>query len=176
MTSGEAAVAAQVPAQLDTLASLEMPWVPRLCVWELTLECNCRCLHCGSSAGAARARELDTKEALTLVAELGQLGCECITLSGGEPLLRRDWPTLAASIRHHGMQVELVTNGLRVVEQADAIRDAGFASVTFSVDGPAAVHDTLRGSPGCLSSVLLGAAALGERGVKCAAVTQINQI
>jgi radical SAM protein with 4Fe4S-binding SPASM domain len=111
-----------------------------------------------------------------LTAELQQLGCECITLSGGEPLLRPDWPRIAAEIRDLGMQVELITNGLCAAEQADEIRDAGFASVTFSVDGPAPVHDALRGKLGCLDAIWRGASALRERGVKLGAVTQINRL
>ena len=31
-------------------------YYPRFCVWELTLACNLRCLHCGSFAGDAPAR------------------------------------------------------------------------------------------------------------------------
>jgi radical SAM protein with 4Fe4S-binding SPASM domain len=155
---------------------LQVPYCPRNCVWELTLACNCNCTHCGSNAGHVRPGELDLKEALALVAELAELGCECVTLSGGEPLMRGDWPKLASAIRSRGMQVELITNGLLVVEQADAIRDAGFSSVTFSVDGPRDVHDRLRGVPGSLEAIWAGAQALRSRNVMIGAVTQINRL
>jgi len=148
---------------------------PLVCVWELTLECNCNCLHCGSSAGRARCGELDTSRALQLVGELAELGCECITLSGGEPLLRPDWGVLTAAICRCGMQVELITNGLLVKPQAEAIATAGFASVTFSVDGPESIHDHLRGVPGSLACIASGAKALRERGMRVGAVTQINR-
>jgi radical SAM protein with 4Fe4S-binding SPASM domain len=149
---------------------------PLVCVWELTLECNCNCLHCGSSAGRARSDELDTSRALELVGELADLGCNCITLSGGEPLLRRDWRVLTEAIRARGMQVELITNGLLVQQQTVAILSAGFASVTFSVDGPRAIHDRLRGVSGSLDRIASGARALRERGMRIGAVTQINRI
>ena len=156
--------------------ALQLPQRLRNCVWELTLACNCNCLHCGSDAGRARPRELDTNEALALVAELADLGCECITFSGGEPLMRRDWPALASAVRDQGMQVELITNGLLVVEQADAIQEAGFGSVTFSVDGPKDIHDHLRGMPGCLDRIWAGSAALRSRNLMVGAVTQINRL
>jgi radical SAM protein with 4Fe4S-binding SPASM domain len=149
-------------------------WPLTFCVWELTLACNARCVHCGSDAGKPRARELDTKEALALVAELASLGCKSVTFSGGEPLLRSDWPELARAIRAAGLQLEMITNGLTVAEQADAIADCGFWAVTFSVDGPSAVHDDLRGVEGGLDRTLLGAKALRERGIRIGAVTQIN--
>jgi radical SAM protein with 4Fe4S-binding SPASM domain len=146
-----------------------------VCVWELTLACNARCIHCGSDAGKPRARELDTDEALALVGELSTLGCQSITFSGGEPLLRSDWPVLAAAIRASGIRLEMITNGLLAAEQADIIASSGFWAITVSVDGPEAVHDHLRGGEGCLAETLRGVKALRERGIRIGAVTQINQ-
>jgi radical SAM protein with 4Fe4S-binding SPASM domain len=160
-------------ARQETLPS--GPWVPRICVWELTLACDAACLHCGSSAGAARRRELDTSEGTRLIADLAQLGCESVTFSGGEPLLRSDWPLLARAVREQNMRVEMISNGLGVEKQAAAIVDAGLFAVTLSVDGPREVHDGLRGVPGALDRLLCGARALVRRGVRIAAVTQVNQ-
>ncbi|MBW2261043.1 MAG: radical SAM protein [Deltaproteobacteria bacterium] len=148
---------------------------PLICVWEITLACTCRCTHCGSSAGDPRERELTTAEALDLIDALSALKCRTVTLSGGEPLLRSDWPELARRITGSGMDAELMTNGLAVLDQADAIADAGFRGVSFSVDGPAAVHDRLRRSPGGLDRLLEGAAELHRRGVRTGAVTQVGR-
>ena len=132
---------------------------PLVCVWEVTRACNSRCLHCGSSAGRPREQELSTAEAEGAIGELAALGCRTLALSGGEPLLRPDWPRLVATIRGRGMRAELMSNGLLVTEQLDAVLDAGFVSVSLSVDGPAAVHDELRGS-GNLERVLEAASSL----------------
>jgi radical SAM protein with 4Fe4S-binding SPASM domain len=148
---------------------------PRICVWELTLACNARCRHCGSIAGQARAAELDTREALALVGELAALGCESITFSGGEPLLRHDWPALATAVHEHGVRLEIVTNGLSALDQADAIAAADFHAVTLSVDGIGAAHDRLRGVAHGFDRLLDGARALVERGVRIAANTQLNR-
>ncbi len=149
-------------------------WPLTVCVWELTLACNARCVHCGSDAGRPRANELETKEALALIGELASLGCKSITFSGGEPLLRSDWPKLARAVCEAGIQLEMISNGLAVAEQADAIAASGFWAVTFSIDGPAAVHDDLRGGEGGLEQTLRGAKALVDRGMRIGAVTQIN--
>jgi radical SAM protein with 4Fe4S-binding SPASM domain len=150
-------------------------WPLTICVWELTLACNARCVHCGSDAGKPRSDELDTEEALALIAELARLGCRSVTFSGGEPLLRADWPKLASAVRAAGIALEMITNGITVAEQADAIVAAGFSAVTFSIDGPAAIHDFLRGVEGGLERTLRGAKALRERGMRIGAVTQINR-
>jgi len=149
-------------------------WPLTVCVWELTLACNARCVHCGSNAGKPRGDELDTAEALALIAELAGLGCKSITFSGGEPLLRPDWPELARAVRAAGLTLEMISNGLCVAEQADAVAGCGFSAVTFSIDGPADVHDFLRGVEGSLARALEGARALRERGLRIGAVTQIN--
>jgi radical SAM protein with 4Fe4S-binding SPASM domain len=73
------------------------------------------------------------------------------------------------------MRLELITNGLGVAVQADALREAGFFGITFSVDGPEAIHDELRGIPGGLEQLLRGADALRERRVRIGAVTQLNR-
>ena len=75
---------------------------PRFCVWEITLRCNAACIHCGSSAGSPRPAELDSREALELCDDMAVLGVERVTLSGGEPLLRADWPDIAGRLRQWG--------------------------------------------------------------------------
>jgi radical SAM protein with 4Fe4S-binding SPASM domain len=149
---------------------------PRYCVLELTLACNVRCVHCGSAAGAPRKNELTTDEMLRVIDALASLGCESVTLSGGEPLMRNDWPVLARAIQQNNMKAELITNGLLALEQSDAIAKAEFSSVTFSVDGPTEVHDRLRHVPGGLARLLNGAKALANRGVPIGAVTQVNKL
>ncbi len=151
------------------------PWPLTFCVWELTLACNARCVHCGSDAGKPRQGELDTERALGLIAELAGLGCASVTFSGGEPLLRSDWPVLARAVRAAGMKLEMISNGLAAAEQADVIAGCGFAAITFSIDGPAEIHDALRGVAGGLAETLRGADALRARGVLLGAVTQINR-
>jgi MoaA/NifB/PqqE/SkfB family radical SAM enzyme len=148
----------------------------KYCVWEITLACNAKCLHCGSTAGAPRTKELTTNEALRLIHELADLGCRSVTLSGGEPLLRSDWPELARAVIRSNMRAELISNGLMAADQADEIAAAGFYAVTLSVDGPEEIHDHLRGPPGGLTRLRRGARALLERGVRLGATTQVNRL
>jgi len=146
------------------------------CVFEVTLACDARCRHCGSDAGKARADELTTAEATALFDALAALGCRCVTLSGGEPLLRGDWPTLVDRIRLAGMRAELISNGLSLESQADRVARAGFFAVTLSVDGTPEVHDALRGVPGAFARLRAGALALLDSGVLLGAATQVNRL
>jgi hypothetical protein len=81
-------------------------------VWELTLRCPLACEHCGSRAGSARPDELSTTEALDVVRQLSEVGITEVTLSGGEPFLRRDWPEIARALADRGILCSLITGGL----------------------------------------------------------------
>jgi MoaA/NifB/PqqE/SkfB family radical SAM enzyme len=125
-------------------------WRPRTCVWELTLACNLRCRHCGSRAGHVRPGELSTAECLDVACQLATLGTELVTLSGGEPTLRRDWDQIARTLVTHGVRVNMVTNGVyRDREAADDVarraRAAGLCNIAVSIDGPRDIHDGVRG-------------------------------
>jgi radical SAM protein with 4Fe4S-binding SPASM domain len=149
---------------------------PHDCVWEVTLACDARCVHCGSDAGRARARELDTAEALDVCDQLAALGTREVTLSGGEPLLREDWPRLARRLVERGVRVSMISNGLGW--DAVAVRAAvaaGLHAVTLSIDGPADLHDELRGVPGAFPRALAAVRALREAGLPVGVSTQVSR-
>ena len=60
------------------------------CVWEVTMACNMRCKHCGSSCSNALPGELSTFEALRFIDMCKDIGIQWISLSGGEPFVRKD--------------------------------------------------------------------------------------
>jgi radical SAM protein with 4Fe4S-binding SPASM domain len=97
-------------------------------------------------AGEPRREELSTAECLRVVEELASLGNRLITLSGGEPTLRRDWPELAKAAVTRGIVVNLVTNGQTDPNKlAQSARATGLANVAVSLDGLERTHDALRG-------------------------------
>ncbi|MBI5535243.1 MAG: radical SAM protein [Deltaproteobacteria bacterium] len=129
--------------------------VPRTCTWELTLRCNLRCGHCGSRAGIARPGEMPRDAMLRGVRELAALGCERITLSGGEPTLSPHWQAIAAEGARLGVRMNMITNSVgaskELVRQAC---DVGLANLGVSVDGLRDEHDRVRGLPGLFDRVM----------------------
>lgn len=126
-------------------ASGKAAYVPEYCVWELTLLCNMRCVHCGSSAGRAREHELTVAECLPLADELAALGCRHATLIGGEIFLYRGWEEIAGRLADRGVLVNIITNGL-VLDDAEIekIRLAKLCNVCLSIDGLKESHDAIR--------------------------------
>ena len=86
-------------------------YYPRFCVWELTLACDMRCQHCGSFAGTRRPDELDFDEQLSVAEQLIRLGCEKVTLGGGEPTLHPRWYQLGKYLTDGGVRVNIISNG-----------------------------------------------------------------
>jgi GTP 3',8-cyclase len=65
-----------------------------------------------------------------------RIGVRKVRLTGGEPLLRHDLPTLVAMLRRRSEldDLALTTNGILLARYAEALRDAGLGRVTVSLD------------------------------------------
>ncbi len=105
----------------------------------VTDRCNLRCQYCMPEAEYAwlpREDILDFEETERLVRLFVRLGVERVRLTGGEPLLRRDLPTLVGMLSRIGgiRDLSLTTNGVLLAGQADALRDAGLQRITVSLD------------------------------------------
>jgi len=147
---------------------------PKNVVWELTLRCNMNCAHCGSTAGHAREQELNHDEALDLCRQLGEMGCEILTLLGGEPFMREDWDDLALCLGTHGVRVNAISNGYAMDQSlADRIKKAHLTNVAISVDGLKKTHEKIRRKPDCYQRALDALDILQKNGISTAVVTTI---
>lgn len=105
----------------------------------LTDRCNLRCTYCMPHDFAAwmPSEELLTTEELMKVLEIGvSLGIEEVRLTGGEPLLRPDIVDIVARINSlpNPPKLSLTTNGIRLAELAQPLKDAGLERVNVSLD------------------------------------------
>lgn len=143
--------------------------MPLYVVWETTLDCNARCIHCYSDAVFGRgARYWEPEESLALIDELAEAGIIIIAFSGGEFLLRPDWEELAERAVERGMQVTFATNGLCVTpEVARRIAEIGIANVSVSLDGASAeVHEAIRQVPRIFERACEAVRLLAAAGVR----------
>ena len=122
-----------------------MDYTPVTAVWEITMGCNMRCAHCGSSCAEPLPDELTTEEALKVCDDMKTLGMKWITLSGGEPLLRKDWPLLAGRLYRNGIIPNIITNGWLVTEKVvKTAEENGVETISVSLDGIQPTHDKIR--------------------------------
>ena len=109
----------------------------------VTDRCNFRCVYCmpravfgPDHAFLPRAELLTFEEITRLVGIFVRLGVEKVRLTGGEPLVRRELPSLVASLAAvPGVRdLTLTTNGVLLPDHADALKAAGLHRVTISLD------------------------------------------
>jgi cyclic pyranopterin phosphate synthase len=105
----------------------------------VTDRCNLRCEYCmpeDDYVWLPREDVLHFEETSALVDVFLSLGVDKIRLTGGEPLLRRDLPSLVRMIAAKPLlnDLALTTNGVLLAAQADALKDAGLRRITVSLD------------------------------------------
>lgn len=134
---------------------------PLVVVWRVLTGCNQGCGFCAYDRALPGAR---VALPAATVLRFGRLLAAwsrrrgrpvLLSLLGGEPLL---WPPLAEVLRAlkaEGLRLSLTSNGSRLERPAmRALLADTLSELTLSIDGPAAVHDTLRGSPGAQARLL----------------------
>ncbi|WP_131160657.1 radical SAM/SPASM domain-containing protein [Aeropyrum pernix] len=137
--------------------------------WNITRACNLKCIHCYISAGPhPLPGELSTEEALEVARQLVEHGVPLVTLSGGEPLVRRDFWAIAEALSGHDTpKLALSSNGTLITrETAARLRRLGFSYVGISLDSvDPGVHDKFRGAPGAFKAAIRGARNALEEGL-----------
>lgn len=124
---------------------------PVFALWELTDKCNLSCIHCYYNSNREDPKnELSAKEALNVIAQLARMKVFEVYLTGGEALLREDWPLLIETLRKNNIQVGIITNGTKIdARTAKALADFKVKWVQISIDGAGPdTHDAVRGLKG----------------------------
>lgn len=89
--------------------------IPLQATLELTRRCSIRCAHCFVLPNAQPPdTELSTADWLALAQEAVDAGCYSFLLTGGEPMLRKDFIDIYLGIRNMGALVSIFTNATRV--------------------------------------------------------------
>lgn len=104
----------------------------------LTDKCNLRCVYCMPEQMVFRPNEdlLTDDELFVVLQAMSNLGFDKFRLTGGEPTVR---PNLVNIIRNisalpHTREIAMTTNGIRLAQLAQPLKDAGLARVNISID------------------------------------------
>lgn len=109
----------------------------------VTDRCNFRCTYCMPRAVFGPGHEFLHRSGLLTFEEIARLavvfaglGTRKIRLTGGEPLLRRNFENLVAQLRAAvpATELTLTTNGSLLAGRAEALREAGLSRLTVSLD------------------------------------------
>jgi 12,18-didecarboxysiroheme deacetylase len=163
----------QLPSHLLQFSKDKRPVV----VWNITRACNLRCVHCYAHAtGEGASQELTTSEGFKLIDDLAAFGVPVLLFSGGEPLVRKDLPKLAAYAVDKGMRAVISTNGTLIDRRtAETLKQIGLSYVGISLDGMETVNDHFRGVSGAFSKAMQGIRNCQQAGIKVGLRFTINK-
>jgi cyclic pyranopterin phosphate synthase len=126
----------------------------------VTDKCNMRCFYCipqGFTDFEEPKNWLTFEEIERFIAAFASLGVRRLRLTGGEPLVRRNLPELAANLSAiHGIEdLSLSTNAALLRQHAGALKKAGISRINVSLDSldPERFRQITRGD---LEQVLAG--------------------
>ena len=139
---------------------------------EITARCNNNCRHCyiylPAGDQAAQERELTLKEIDRIADEAVALGAVWVLISGGEPLLRKDFPEIYILLKRKGLLVSVFTNATLIREAHVALfKKYPPRDIEVSVYGVTKeTYERVTRQPGSFDAFLRGLRLLEEGGVR----------
>jgi GTP 3',8-cyclase len=103
----------------------------------LTDNCNLRCFYCMPEEDyhfTPSSKLMQAEEIETIAAVFVREGVNKIRLTGGEPLVRKDFANILKRLSTLGVQLTMTTNATRLHEFVDEIKNAGIQSLNISLD------------------------------------------
>ena len=92
---------------------------------EITARCNMNCAHCYINLSAddqkAHKREMTLPEISAIARQAAAMGAVWCLITGGEPLLRKDFPEIYMELKRLGLLVSVFTNATMINEQHIAL-------------------------------------------------------
>lgn len=145
---------------------------PRVLYIEVTKRCNAFCGFCPYWQTRRRG---ELEDYAPIVERFQPF---CVTFTGGEPLLRRDLPTLVERITALSPTpyTAVLTNGwLLTPERVRRLREVGLEQISISIDFVGEAHDRWRGLPGLYQRIEERIPLLRELGYRVVVNTVIME-
>lgn len=130
------------PYNWDIKALNQSP-IPSLRYLELQItdRCNLKCKHC--YVGKSKDNELPLNVIQNILQEFQEMQGLRVMITGGEPLLHRDFNGLNEVLQNYAIRKILFTNGLLL--NSKLLRSLHVDEIQFSIDGMKQGHEAIRG-------------------------------
>ena len=143
--------------------------IPYSGVIEFSFRCNLRCAHCycnlPSNDQDAIKKELSTEEVFNILDQIAEAGCLWLLITGGEPLLRKDFLEIYTYAKKKGFIITLFTNGTLITEEvADYLKEWPPDKVEITLNGiTKKTYEKITGIKGSFEKCMRGIRLFLER-------------
>lgn len=103
----------------------------------LTDRCNLRCFYCMPEEGIELIEKpniMSLEEIIALAGKFRDLGVDTIRLTGGEPLVRKNFGYLVEELAKLGVTLKITTNGITLDKYLDLFKKIGLRKINISLD------------------------------------------
>ncbi|WP_099708758.1 GTP 3',8-cyclase MoaA [Flavobacterium sp. 9] len=100
-------------------------------------KCNLRCTYCMPADGIAlspKASLMTADEIFDLAQIFVENGVDKIRLTGGEPLLRKDFPEIVSKLSTLNTSLSITTNGILIDRHIDVLKQSNIKKINLSLD------------------------------------------
>lgn len=136
---------------------------------DLTYRCNNNCRHCWlwiPENSPEKERELSLEEIKRIVDEARSMGCRRWYISGGEPMLRPDFPEILNYLNKNSLGNTLNTNGTLITAEIARLMKKNAVNLIALYGATAEIHDHITRRPGSFEALKQGIAYLKEAGAE----------
>jgi len=100
-------------------------------------KCNLRCTYCMPADGIAlspKANLMTADEIFSIAQTFVKNGVDKIRLTGGEPLLRKDFPEIVSKLSQLDISLSITTNGILIDRHIDVLKQFKIKKINLSLD------------------------------------------
>ncbi len=143
--------------------------IPMSGTLEITFRCNLNCVHCycnlTAKDPAAINEEMTRAEYFSILDQIADEGCLWLLITGGEPLIRKDFLDIYTYAKKRGFLITLFTNGTLITPKiADHLAEWPPHEMEITLYGTTQkTHERITGSHGSYQRCLQGIELLRER-------------
>lgn len=126
---------------------------------EVTLRCNARCEHCGSSCGDVIQKDEisgeDLKRTLSDISKKYNANEILLNVTGGEPLVRKDLFDIMKYASSLGFRWGMTTNGILINDEIiNKMIETNMETISISLDGLKETHESFRKVPNSFDKII----------------------
>lgn len=142
----------------------------------ITNRCNLKCKHCVYTSGEWDMPDMTFETVKKLVPSFKKMGVKEVHITGGEPLVNKDFFKIAKHLKEQGFGTRVQTNGILITKEiAIKLKESGIEYVLISIDGLEKAHNSFRNNEKSYEKAINAVKICTEAGIYTRVNTVINR-